>query len=68
MKGLAFEVDCYRCGGDLEPLTTTRASSSWRSMVLRCPNGHEWQVTVELLQVPTVSAAKKREYRSKVSA
>lgn len=68
MKGLEFTVDCYRCGGELEPLATGRSNPAWQQMVVRCEKGHEWQVSVELRQVLTVSASKKRDYRERVNA
>lgn len=68
MRGLEFSVDCYLCGGEVEPLATGRTNPAWQQMVVRCEQGHEWQVLVELIPVETDSAAKKRAYRERVSA
>lgn len=67
MRGLAFEVDCFRCGGLLTPIAQGGGRMR-QTAVVKCPRGHEWQVLVELLPVETDSAAKKRAYRERVSA
>lgn len=68
MRGLAFEVDCFRCGSPVQPLAHGRCGRMRQTMVVKCERGHEWQVLVELLPVETDSAAKKRAYRERVTA